>query len=107
MITPTTTPTIRPVFELSLLVSEAVYPKAVTEDPVTTKLVPGIVGEDDNPDCILLDPTVAVVAVGSAVPEIIVDPLITLSNVTTEVSLSVWLSHIKIPNSTSSMAAST
>ena len=86
--TPTTTPTITPTFELSL-VSAVVYPKAVTEDPVTTKVVPGIVGEEDNPDCILLDPTVAVVVVGSAVPEIIVDPLITLSNVTTEVSLSV------------------
>ena len=53
------------------------------------KLVPGIVEEPAIPDCIFEDPVVVVVVVGSAVPDITVDPLVIVSKVMTEVSLSV------------------
>ena len=62
------------------------------------KEVPGIVEEPDIPDCMLDDPTVVVVVVGSAVPETTVDPLIIVSKVMTEVSLSVWSSQTRRPS---------
>ena len=60
--------------------------------------VPGILEEEPKPDCKFDEPAVVVVVVGSAVPESTVDPLVIVSNVMTDVSLSVWSSQIKRPS---------
>ena len=77
--------------------SEVVSVKEVTEDPVIWKEVPGMVDELVIPDCKLAEP--ALLWVDSAVPCTMVDPLVITSKVTTLVSLSVWLSHTKMPSS--------